>query len=113
LGDNKFELSSLPFSAQLSPVYAIEPGDFNKDGNIDLILAGNFFGTRIRYGRYDANKGVLLMGDGHGHFKEVPNIQSGLYIKGEVKDITELKINSGNKLMIYSLNNDEIKLYKF
>jgi hypothetical protein len=113
LGDNKFELSSLPFSAQLSPVYAIEPGDFNKDGNIDLILAGNFFGTRIRYGRYDANKGVLLMGDGHGHFKEVPNIQSGLYIKGEVKDITELKINSGNKLMIFSLNNDEIKLYKF
>jgi len=111
-GNNQFELSPLPFTAQLSPVYGIETGDFNNDGFLDMILAGNFFGTRIRFGRYDANKGVVLLGDGHGYFKDVPNYQSGLYIRGEVRDIAPLKLASGLEILLFAINNDSLQIYQ-
>jgi hypothetical protein len=111
-GNNQFELSPLPLTAQLSPVYGIETGDFNGDGFLDMILAGNFFGTRIRFGRYDANKGVVLLGDGHGHFKDVPNYQSGLYIRGEVRDIAPLKLASGLEILLFATNNDSLQIYQ-
>ncbi|MCK5278387.1 MAG: VCBS repeat-containing protein, partial [Cyclobacteriaceae bacterium] len=111
-GNNQFELSSLRVNAQLSPVYAIHTGDYNEDGNLDLILAGNFFGFRIVYGRYDANKGLLLLGDGSGHFEEIPNVQSGLLVNGEVKDIANVQLAPDKNLLIFSVNNDEIQLYK-
>ncbi len=64
------------------------------------ILIGNFFGSRIRFGRYDANKGVVLLGDGHGHFKDVPNHQSGISIHGEVRDIARVKLASGLEILL-------------
>ena len=112
LGNNKFKLSPLPVPAQLSPVFGIEKGDFNNDGNTDLVLAGNFFDMMIRYGRYDANKGVLLLGDGQGNFTALPNSKSGLKIDGEVRDIATIQTKSGENILIFSLNKDEAKTYK-
>jgi hypothetical protein len=111
-GSNQFELSPLPVNSQLSPIYAIHTGDFNRDNNLDLILAGNFFGFRIDKGRYDANKGLLLLGDGSGHFEAIPNIKSGLLINGEVKDIADMQLDSDKNLLIFSVNNDDIQLYE-
>lgn len=112
-GKNQFELSSLPFQVQLSPIFGILPGDFNNDGHPDMILAGNFFGMRIKYGRYDANKGFLLLGDGHGHFREVPNYKSGLAVSGEVHDIARVKLSQDKDLLIFSRNNDKAQLYEY
>ncbi len=112
-GNNQFELSPLPMGAQLSPVYAINSNDYNDDGNIDIILAGNFYGFRIDKGRYDANKGLLLLGDGRGNFEEIPSIQSGLFIDGEVKDISELQLSTNNKVLFFLINNNNIQSYKF
>jgi hypothetical protein len=111
-GNNQFELSPLPLPAQLSPVYGIHTEDFNNDGNLDMILAGNFFGSRIRFGRYDANKGVLFLGDGHGQFEEVSNIQSGIFIDGEVRDITQVKLASGKEMLVFTINNDSLYIFE-
>jgi enediyne biosynthesis protein E4 len=110
-GNNQFTLSPLPPVAQFSPIYAIQTGDYNKDGNPDLILAGNFFGTRIKFGEYDANKGLLLTGNGKGNFKVMTDIQSGFHIKGEVRDIAEIRLASGKNMLVFALNNDSVKLY--
>lgn len=59
---------SLPVQAQYSPVYTITELDYDHDGNGDLLLCGNITHTRIRFGKYDANCGVLLKGDGKGHY---------------------------------------------
>ncbi len=112
-GKGQFELYPLNSEAQFSPVYAIKTGDYNKDGKLDVIIAGNFFGFRINYGRLDANMGLLMYGDGNCHFNPVPNIQSGFLIKGEVKDILSLKTALNSKLLIFSINNEEAQCYQY
>jgi enediyne biosynthesis protein E4 len=111
-GSNQFELFPLPREAQFSPVYGILPGDFNQDGNPDLVVAGNFLGTRIKFGQYDANKGLLLTGNGKGDFTVPPYILSGFHIEGEVRDVTDITRATGEKLLIFALNNDSVKLYR-
>ena len=112
LGKNQFSLSKLPLAAQLSPIYSIKSGDFNNDEHLDLLLAGNFFGMRINFGRLDANKGLVLLGDGKGNFNELPNNKSGLFINGEVKDIALLDLGSGKEILAFTLNNDSLRLYQ-
>ena len=73
LGNNTFHLSDLPVEAQLSPVYSIVSEDYNGDGIPDLVLAGNFYGSRQKFGRMDANRGVVLLGNGDGSFGSVPS----------------------------------------
>ncbi|MBK8881555.1 MAG: VCBS repeat-containing protein [Bacteroidales bacterium] len=111
LGNNRFRLSPLPREAQYSPVYAINTGDYNKDGNTDILLAGNFFGTRIKFGEYDANKGLVLTGNGKGVFTPLGDQQSGLNIRGEVRDIRSLKLSSGKSILVFAINNDSVKIY--
>src|SRR5690606_20287097 len=40
-GDGSFVRKQLPAQAQFSPVYAILVGDFNADGNADILMGGN------------------------------------------------------------------------
>jgi hypothetical protein len=110
-GNNQFELSPLPREAQYSPIYCIRSGDYNHDGNPDIILAGNFYGTRIKFGEYDANKGLLLAGNGKGKFTVLNDIESGFHINGEVRDITDVGLSSGKNILVFALNNDSVRLY--
>ena len=110
-GNDQFELSPLPREAQFSPIYAISTGDYNNDGNQDMILAGNFFGNKIQFGENDANKGLLLTGNGKGKFEVQNDIKSGLYIKGEVRDIVGITLASGENIIVFALNNDSARLY--
>jgi len=92
-------------------VYGICPCDFNNDGNPDIILGGNFFGTRIRFGESDAGKGLLLAGDGKGNFKVLDDTQSGFHVNGEVREITDVRLANGKNIVVFALNNDSLKLY--
>jgi len=103
-GDS-FLVHQLPIEAQFSPVYAITAIDANKDGKMDLLLAGNNAWTRIRYGRYEANHGVLLLGNGKGGFAYVPQSKSGLNIRGDVKSLLTIKQGLITKVLV-GLNND-------
>ncbi len=112
LGNNRFKVSPLPAPAQFAPIYGILIQDFNTDGHLDVILAGNFFGTRVKYGRYDANKGLLLLGNGKGSFEPVTTQESGLNIDGEVRDITSLKLADGKELILFARNDMGVKTYE-
>jgi hypothetical protein len=112
-GNNQFELSRLPREAQFSSIYAISSGDYNMDGNPDMILAGNFFGNKIQFGKYDANKGLLLTGNGKGKFEAQSDLQSGFHINGEIRDIAEVTLASGKNILVFALNNDSARLYGF
>ncbi|MEJ7588233.1 MAG: VCBS repeat-containing protein [Ferruginibacter sp.] len=64
LGNSKFKLHALPVMAQLAPLYGMTTDDFNQDGNLDVAVNGNDFGTEVSNGRYDALNGLVMLGDG-------------------------------------------------
>jgi enediyne biosynthesis protein E4 len=99
---------ALPLAAQVAPVHALAALDYNLDGHQDLVLAGNVNRARLRFGKYDANYGVLLAGDGKGGFAYVPQRQSGLALKGDVRSILPL-----HHTLLFGINQQGVKAYKY
>jgi len=107
-----FEAKHLPLQANFFPVYAITTGDFDRDGKEDIILAGNTDHARIKIGKMDAGYGVLLKGDGKGHFQYVPQLKSGLSVGGCTRDIIKLKGKNSDKV-IFTINNQAPLIYSY
>lgn len=103
-GNGHFTRKPLPIEVQLSPVYSIYVGDFNGDGNLDILLGGNLYNAKPETGRYDASYGTFLLGDGKGNFRNVPAKESGFRVKGEVRDMMEVKTAKGNILVVAKSN---------
>ncbi|HUQ66886.1 MAG TPA: VCBS repeat-containing protein [Flavitalea sp.] len=107
-----FNARKLPVEANFFPVYAITTGDFNHDGKQDIILGGNTEKARIKIGKIDAGYGLMLQGDGKGKFKYVPQLQSGLMVKGCIRDIIKTGDKKGEKL-IFTINNQAPQIYSY
>jgi hypothetical protein len=97
-------LHHLPLQAQYSPVYGIATTDIDGDGKKDVVLVGNNKWTRIKFGRYNANHGVVLLGNGKGAFTYATQTASGLSIRGDVRSLQ--KIRTGKTQSIIAGVND-------
>jgi len=86
--------------------------DFDGDGNPDVLISGNDYGTEVGTGRYDALNGLLLKGDGKGNFIPLPILRSGIYIPGNGKALVKLQGASGRYLVAASQNRGPLKLYE-
>jgi len=90
-----------------SPVYAITVLDYNQDGNLDLLLGGNSNQARLRFGKSDASYGTLLQGNSKGEFTYVPQLKSGLRVKGDVRCILNV-----NQFVLFGRNQLPVVAYK-
>ena len=90
---------------QLSSVNAIHCMDINNDGKIDIISGGNQFDFIPQLERLDASMGDVLINDGRGNFTWVEPGQSGLNLRGQLRDIAE--IHGHGKDYLLFLQNDE------
>lgn len=90
-GGGKFTIIPLPAEAQVSALNGMAADDFDGDGNLDLLINGNDFGTDVSIGRYDALNGLLLKGDGKGNFKPLSIMQSGIYLPRDGKGLIKLR----------------------
>ncbi|KAA9349987.1 VCBS repeat-containing protein [Larkinella humicola] len=104
----KWQEKALPAEVQVSPVFALTAFDYDHDGKKDLLLCGNISRARLRFGKYDANYGVLLKGNGKGQFSYVPQPQSGFLLKGDVRSVLPV----GNTVLI-GINQVGVKAYGF
>ncbi|MEO5682150.1 MAG: VCBS repeat-containing protein [Chitinophagaceae bacterium] len=104
-GAKGFVQHALPLPAQYAPVYGIVMEDLDNDGKKDILLAGNNTWTRIKFGRYAANHGILLLGDGKNEFTYAPQFKSGLSLRGNVKSLQPIKVGSTKKI-IAGVNDD-------
>ena len=88
-GEEGFLARPLPWQQQLSPLRAILPLDADKDGDLDFMLAGNFYENNVQLGRNDADFGSFLINDGGGKFsyKLIP----GVNLKGQVRKLQAFK----------------------
>jgi hypothetical protein len=111
-GNGTFDVQPLPVEAQFAPVYAAMADDFDGDGHVDLLLAGNFHGVTPLLGRYDASYGLVLHGDGSGQFTSVDLEEIGLEIEGEVRDMKWLRHASGGRLIIIARNSDRLQVLR-
>ena len=111
-GDGKFALIPLAKEAQVSTINGMVVDDFDEDGNLDVLMIGNDYGTEVGTGRYDAFNGLLLKGNGAGGFTPLSILQSGIYIPGNSKALVKLQSSSGNYLVAASQNRGAIKLYE-
>jgi hypothetical protein len=108
---SKFEKRVLPQEAQFAPVYAIEVLDFNKDGNLDFVIAGNQSANCVKIGVIDASYGQLFEGDGKGNFKYISQPVSGLSMTGDVKSLKLITIK-GSRYLLAGINNYGIVTYR-
>jgi len=113
LGNGKFNIQSLPLQAQFSPVYTFLVNDYNQDGTLDVLLAGNFDGATINFGKYDAGYGLLLSGDGKGNFTSIDPVNSNIVIKGDTRDMKELKTAQGDRIIMVAKSDKAMQVFRF
>jgi len=109
--DGKFIMHKLPEEAQVSSINQILINDYDKDGNLDALIAGNLFVSEVETPRNDGGYGQFLKGDGKGGFKSVPASQSGFFVPGDVKDMAEIKVKNEDYIIAVK-NNDYTQTIK-
>jgi hypothetical protein len=111
-GNGKFTVIPLPKQAQISALNGMQVDDYDGDGNLDVMINGNDYGTEVNIGRYDAFNGLLLKGDGKGNFYPQSILQSGIYIPGNGKALVKLQSSTGSLMLAASQNRDALKLFE-
>ncbi|HSB93664.1 MAG TPA: VCBS repeat-containing protein, partial [Flavitalea sp.] len=111
-GKGHFTISALPVQAQFSNINGMITDDFDGDGNLDVLLAGNDYGTEVSVGRYDAFNGLLLKGNGKGQFKVVPLAESGVFLPGNAKALVRFLGRGDTYQVLGSQNRGRIKVFR-
>ncbi len=110
LGNGKFKRVALDKPAQFSTIAACIVEDFDGDGNLDVLTAGNFYPINIQMGRYDASYGLLMRGNGRGGFKSMAPFESGFSVTGEVRKMKKLTL-AGKVHYVMFRNNSTIESF--
>jgi hypothetical protein len=97
-GSGKFSATELPGSAQWSAVFGIGVGDFNNDGNLDALLAQNFYAPQPETSRWVSGYGSLLLGDGKGGFTDLEPLDSGVRIETDGRGVVVADFNEDGLL---------------
>ena len=111
LGNGQFRLADLPMEAQFAPLSGLLATDVNHDGLPDVVGVGNFYGTDVVTGRYDALHGVVLLNKGHGLFRTLPNTKSGFWVDGDARAIVSVNRQAHKPLLVVSRNADALVFF--
>ncbi|WP_234736511.1 VCBS repeat-containing protein [Tellurirhabdus bombi] len=107
-----FAFNTFPLEAQFSRVSSLLANDWDGDGKVDLLLAGNFHPYRVQHGPCDASFGAVLQNTGSGKYKVLPPRQSGLWASGDVRTGIQLRTSSGRKRFVFALNDGPLIGYE-
>jgi len=111
-GKGNFKMHKLPNEAQLSSINDMIIEDFNKDGNLDILAAGNLFNMEIVTPRNDGSIGVYMEGDGKGNFKIKSADETGFFAPNDVKSMASVNLKTGEKLVLVGNNNGKLQIFK-
>jgi hypothetical protein len=102
----------LPVEAQFAPLFGMVTEDVDGDGNLDVILCGNDFGSDVSVGRYDAFSGLILKGNGKGGFTALNCSKGGYAVTGNAKAMIKLSGSKDNTISVTSQNRDSLRFHQ-
>lgn len=111
LGNEKFNIVSLPPEAQVAPINTIYVQDFNDDGWMDVALGGNDLTAETLYGNLDAFNGLLLLYSKDG-FQPLSAKKSGFYVPGQVSAIQPFTDFTGRPYLLATQNNAKAEVFE-
>ncbi len=110
---SRFERHPLPREAQWAPAFGVAVADFDGDGNEDIALAQNFFGTPPDHPRLDGGVGRILLGRGDGTFDRLRAAGSGIRVLGEQRGLAVADFNGdGRPDIAIGQNGAETRLFR-
>ena len=112
LGGGEFELHQLPMAAQTAPAFGILPRDWNGDGHMDILLAGNYYEREIETTRSDAGIGTMLLGDGKGGFNPISPSENGIMAYLDVRSLATVENSQKQPLVLILNNNFGMQVYE-
>ena len=109
-GNLQFDVSPLPWQAQLTSFRSAAIVNANDDNRPDILLVGNYYENNIEMGRYDADYGSVLINKGNGGFEY--RALNGLAITGQSRRVQRLMIGS-KEAFVVARNNDSAVVISF
>jgi len=106
-GSGRFKESKIPSEIQQAPVYAIEK-IISESGKIHLAIGGNQSRIKPELGSQMGSYGWLIQLQEDGSWKCFLPEESGLFVPGEIRDFTQLKIKNRNHLLVFRINENPI-----
>jgi|TARA_B110000908_G_scaffold172105_1_gene237691 hypothetical protein len=99
----------LPVRTQFSSINDIEEIDYNGDEFIDLLVVGNLYQAEVETPRSDSGLGLVLIGSSQG-FQTIPPEQSGLLLRGDIKNVSPIQLSNNRWGYLMGTNDDQLRL---
>ena len=109
-GNQNYQFKPFGSLAQLAPVNTILVADFDEDGHVDILMAGNNYVTETELTRNDAGTGLFLKGLGHGDFSYINFTESGFKADKDARRMVRIRTALGPAVVLAN-NNDSFDFY--
>ena len=109
-GTGLFEFNPLPPEAQRTPIYAMHVHDFDRDGQLDITLAGNFSYVKPDFGRMYGFNGLFLKGHNEGGFNADWTHDRGFFVTGDARDMVRLRDVRFGEVILVAVNNEPVRV---
>jgi len=110
---SNFKIKTLPREAQFAPLFGMQPGDFNNDAFLDLLVVGNEYGNNSFWGPSDALNGLLLEGKGDGTFQSRNYTETGFFVPGNAKSLVSFPVDENKMLVVAAQNQDSLRVFEY
>lgn len=106
-GKGNFTFEPLPWDAQIAPVRGISAAHLDGDGQIDLVLAQNFYDNQRETGRMNGGLSLVILRKPDGSFAPLASTVSGLAVKGNARSLTTPDLNQDGRPDLSFYHNNE------
>lgn len=111
-GGARFSWKPLPRFAQTAPAFGVVLQDLDGDGDLDGVLAQNFYHPQRETGRMDGGLGLVLENDGNGNLYPMTASESGLVIPDDARSLTITDLNGDQRPdLVFGINDGKIITY--
>jgi hypothetical protein len=106
--NGSFEFVPFQDNLQVAPIMEFISHDFDGDGNVEVLVGGNYFGVKPYHGRFDSFPGALIKNEN----EILLGSQLGLdFTQKSLRHMTVLTMNDQNYVLAV-FNNEKAEVYK-